>query len=187
MVAPLLAVLVHGERQLDDPLEASVGPMRLELHQPNHLPPLEEVFVLPRDQRIPLEERDDHRLQLGASVHRVGHDATVGPFGCDTATAEEALQRLQDPDVVPMLIRLKAWCDQPPGPVPNRGMRVDAHGEASLAVHEAGHVVWSQRASRSSLLIVPTRRIVTAHVATVSPVSDIPGLVPRDTRDIPAY
>ena len=42
-------------------------------------------------------------------------------------------------------------------------MRMDAHTEASFSINESGYVIRSQRPLRPSLLIVPTRRVVTGH------------------------
>ena len=44
---------------------------------------------------------------------------------------------------------------------------MDAHAEATLPVDEPGDVLRSQPASQPSLLIVPTRRIITAHARTL--------------------
>ena len=52
-------------------------------------------------------------------------------------------------------------------------MRVHAHTEATLTVDESRHIVGSQRATRPSLLIVPTRRIVTAHVGMMAFATDV--------------
>ena len=52
-------------------------------------------------------------------------------------------------------------------------MRVHAHTEATLTVDESRHVVGSQRATRPSLLIVPTRRIVTVHVVIMAFATDV--------------
>ena len=49
---------------------------------------------------------------------------------------------------------------------------MDAHAEATLSVDESGDVVRSQPASRPSLLIVPTRRIVTVHTRTLARATD---------------
>jgi hypothetical protein len=143
-------------------------------NEQHHLPKLDVVLALSRSERMSIEERKDRSLEV-VSVDRLGHDAAVRTLGGDTTTAEEVLQHLKDHDVVPMLIGLEHRRYQPPSRVYDRRVRTDAHGEASLAVDEAGDVIGCERASRPSLLIVPTRRIVTEHATRVVPTSDIIG------------
>ena len=49
---------------------------------------------------------------------------------------------------------------------------MDAHAETTLTIDETGNVLRSQPASRPSLLIVPTRRIVTVHTRTLLRATD---------------
>jgi hypothetical protein len=50
---------------------------------------------------------------------------------------------------------------------------MQAYTEAPFSVDEPRNVVRSQQASRPSLLIVPTRRIVTAHASSMVATSDM--------------
>jgi hypothetical protein len=70
--------------------------------------------------------------------------------------------RLEDLDVVAVLIDLKARAYHAPRSVADRRMRANAHTEAALAVDESRYVIRSQSLG-PSLLIVRTGRIVTAH------------------------
>jgi hypothetical protein len=119
-----------------------------------------------------LEERDDGGLQITAAIDRVGHHGAVRSLRPDVSATEESLQLLEYRHMIAMLIHLKAWCDQPAPAVADGRVRMDADTEASFSIDESRHVLWSQPASRPSLLIVPTRRIVTAHVGTLTRPTD---------------
>src|SRR5204863_5649953 len=134
---------------------------------PNHFAELCEVDALPRHERMSLEEGNDHRYQIMTPIYRVGHHGTLRALGGDPPAPEEPLNRLEDLDVVPVLIGLKAWSYQPPGRLAEARIGMHAHAEATLSIDEPGQIIWRQRASRPSLLIVPTRRIVTAHARSM--------------------
>jgi hypothetical protein len=74
-----------------------------------------------------------------------------------------------------MLIGLKAWCDQPSVSVSDCRMGMDAYTEATFAIDESRYVIWSQTPLRPSLLMIPTRRIVTEHVVIIASAYDIFG------------
>src|SRR5438309_1076348 len=139
--------------------------MRLALHQTNDFSELLEVMALLRNEWIRLEEWDDHRLQITSTINGVREDLALRTLGSDTSTAEAVLDQLEDPQVVPVLIDLKNRRYQPSSPVSisDRRMWVHADTEATLSIDESGNVIRSQDAKRPSLLIIPTRRIFTAH------------------------
>lgn len=85
--------------------------MIMMLHQTNDLAELDEVLMLPRHQRVALEEGGDHQLQILPSGDRIGRHGAVGALCCDASTGEEPSQRLQDPDVVTMLVGLEPGSD----------------------------------------------------------------------------
>src|SRR2546422_8503666 len=112
-------------------------------HQANDLPELEEVIMFPGDQRISVEERDDHSLQID-SVDRVRHDTAVRTLRCETSTAEELPNPLENHDVVAMLVRLEHRCDQPSPRILDRRMRSDAYREAAFSIDESSYVIRSE-------------------------------------------
>ncbi len=87
--------------------------------------------------------------------------------------AEEVADGLEYPNVVPMLICVKAWCDQPSVSVSDCRMGMDAYTEAAFAIDKSCYVIWSQTPMRPSLLMIPTRRIVTEHVDIIASTYDI--------------
>src|SRR5918999_4647847 len=115
----------------------------------DHLAELEVFLLLSRSERMSVEERKYRSLQV-ASIDRVSHDAAVRALGRDTTTTEELLQHRQDDDVLPVLVSLEHRRHQPAPRRLDRGVRSDAHGEASLAIDEARDVVGGERAMRPS-------------------------------------
>src|SRR3989442_14312160 len=108
-----------------------------------------------------IKDRDDDRLEITPSIHRIGHDAAFRAFGHDAPTAKERHELLEYLRIVSVLIDLKARAYQPTGTIADRRMRPDAHTETSFAIDESCHVIRRQPSYRPSLLVVRTGTIVT--------------------------
>jgi hypothetical protein len=147
--------------------------MQLLLHHPDDLTELREVVALQNEERMSLEVRDDGRFQITSAIHRVSQHGALRSFRPDVSATEVLLELLEYRSVIAMLIHLKARCDKPSPAVADGRMGMDADTEASLSVDESRHVLWSQPTSRPSLLIVPTRRIVTDHDGTLTRTADM--------------
>ncbi len=109
--------------------------MLLAPHRPYDLGEESEVTVLDSE-RMTLEEREYHFVQLPEVLNGVRHNPAVRPLRSDCSTTEEAGQLFEHQSMVFVLVHLERCGKLPTTRTPHERVAVNAYGEATFSVDE---------------------------------------------------
>ena len=151
---PVASASVHGERHLQEPVEADVGAMVALSKLPNNRSELLEVRVLRREHGVTFEERNHAFEQVVAVTHHENECPITLAVRPDAAATEPCTDELEDLRPVTVLADMELRHE------------LESDATSRVALHrdrEASFSVYITRdvAIQPFLLIVRTRHVVT--------------------------
>jgi hypothetical protein len=147
--------------------------MRLGVKCADH-PPEQLVVMRLHNKWILIEERQHVSDDVLHAIDRVHEDIGLPPFVSYSTDAEHAHESFEHPPVAPVLRHLKCWDDLYASSPPHMWISVDRDREATFSVDEPAYPLGMefdalQLATSGFLLIVPTGRVITAHLCHLQP------------------